>query len=106
MSTIETFYDTTVTVSRVSSFNPTGSTVTASTGTVLGTLAMETEPEQLYFTNDIGKEFDFYCDEDSDILIGDALLTGTKEYDVRALSDYKDREDDSESHLKIRIVAR
>jgi hypothetical protein len=106
MSVIETFYDTTVTVSRVSSISPTGSDVVSAVGTVLGTLAIETEPEQLYFTNDIGKEFDFYCNDTEDILIGDTLTTGGKSYNVKALSDYTDRQGDIESHLKIRVVAR
>lgn len=104
MSVIESFFDTTVTGSRVTGVNPTGSDITTASGVFLGTFAVETELDQLYFTNDLGKEYDFYTYTDSDIKKGDTLVTGADTYDTKAVSVYTDREGDVESYLKARVV--
>lgn len=102
MSVIETFYDTTVTITRGSTSTPTSGDSITTIGTVIGVFRPVSDKADLYIENNTGNEFDFFCDEPTDIEVGDDLIS-TETYNVLGVSVYEDLEDDTESYLKARV---
>ena len=103
---IADFYDSTVTITRPTTTTTTGSDSIVTVGSYLGVFRVEGEKDKLYVANNMGKEFDFYTDEASDIAVGDSMIFGTDTYSVLASSAFEDLLDDVDSHLKVRAVKR
>lgn len=100
---IEQLYDTTVQVIRSTTANPTGGDSIATIGSYLGVFRVESEPDKLLVGNNISKEFDFYTQDDADILIGDSLIDGGGDtYKVHAVSVFEGLRSTNNSHLKAR----
>lgn len=97
---IETFYDTTVQVTRESAPTPTSNNSIVTVGDVLGVFRPVEEEDKVYLGNNIAQASCFICDKDSDILISDNLTVGSDTYSVKGLSKYVDLEDDTDSYLK------
>lgn len=105
MSIISSFYNETFTQVRRSTGSYTASDVTTTVSTFTGLFRPVTENSKLFVESNVGKEADVVCDDSNSIRVGDQLtgsIHGTLE--VLGVSDYTDLDNDSESHLDIRVV--
>lgn len=65
-----------------------------------------TETVQLYDQANMGKEYDLYCDINTDILVNDIVEIESLKYGVLYVGLYVDREDTTEQHIEARITKR
>lgn len=101
---IETFYDTTFTNTRESTTSATASDVITTVSTFVGFETPVADKAELYLENNIGKEYEIVCDNFIDVKVGDDIFANGIKRNVLGVSNYKDREDDIDSHLVIRVV--
>lgn len=104
MSIIETFYNKIFTATKFVTSTPTSSDniITASTG--LCVFRPVTDITKIIDINSYGREFDMVCDDSKDIGTGYSIYIDGVEYTVQGSSRYQDLEDDTESHLNIRLI--
>jgi hypothetical protein len=101
---IETFYNTTYTQVRRTTSSPTTTDAITTVSTFVGVRRPVMEKSKLFVENNIGKEFNIYCDDGNSVNVGDDLYEdGTLELNVLGVTDYTDLEDDCDSHLSIRV---
>ncbi len=101
---IETFYDTTAMNIRRSTPSPTGSDTIVTVSSFLCLFRPVVEVSRLYVENNIGKEFDCLTDNSVDLRVGDTIYANSDSYDVLGVANFKDLEDDIDSHLDVRVV--
>lgn len=106
---IESFYNSTATNTRRSTASPTGGDTTTTISSFSGLLRPITDVTKLFVANNIGKEFDYVCDDSVDINVGDDLYTNDSyfsgiKFSVIGVSKFKDLEDNTDSYTNIRIV--
>lgn len=104
---IETFYNENFTVysNSTSSYTAADSVTTGSTFT--GLLRPVTEVARLFVESNLGKEFDLICDDSVSISVANNVTSNDTfvNYNVLGVSKYVDLEDDTDSHLDVRVVA-
>lgn len=102
---IEEFYNETFTQTRRSTPNATASDVVSTVSSFTGLFRPITDSSKLYVESNVGKEADIVCDDSNSVRVGDTL-TGTihGKCEVIGVSDYTDLEDDTDSHLDIRVA--
>lgn len=104
MSVITSFYNTTAIPVRRATATPTSSDTVTTMTAVVGLLWPVTNVSKLFIENNIGNEFNFICDDASDIKVGDALYIGGIKYGVLGIPVYTDLEDGSDSHKSVRVA--
>lgn len=103
---IETFYNATYTQLRKATATPTSTDGITTVSTFLGVRRPIDDVSKLYIETNIGKEHNIYCDDSNSVSVGDELIeNGSVTYEVLGVSDYDDLEDDTDSHLLIRVSA-
>ena len=103
MSVLATFYDTVFTILRRSTTTDTAQDTVITAGSGIGLFRPVTDKAQLFVSTNWGKEFDLLCDDSVDIQETDEVVVGTNLYTIAGVSNYKDLQDDSDSHLDIRL---
>jgi len=101
---IDTFYNSTYTVSRMTTSTSTGtdSAVTTFTGTCV--VRPISEKAQLIDEANIGKEFKMSCYATDNISVGDKITIDSVGYGVQAVTKYEDLETGDDTHYEVRIV--
>jgi len=101
---IKSFYNTTYTATRLETTTTTGadSLITASNADCV--IIPVTDKAKLFYENNYGNESDLYCDYLNDVRVGDLIYSGTYTYTTLGVTQRLDLEDDTESHLDIRVV--
>lgn len=104
MSVIETFYNQTATNYRDTTATPTSTDTITTVSSFSCVVRPVADKSKLFVESNIGKEYVLICDSTNDVTVGDTVI-GDKSYEVIGVSKYEDLEDDSESHLDIRLVS-
>lgn len=104
MSIIQTFYNQTVMNTRDITSTPTSSDVTVTVSSFPCVIRPVSDVSKLFVESNIGKEYEMVCDDTEDVLVGDSIH-GDRTYETIGVSKYQDLEDDSESHLDVRLVS-
>ena len=105
MSTLDTFYNNTLTIKR--RVTVTGSQTTGYSAIASGIRCIVlpvTEKEKLYNESNIGKEFDILCESDTEIRTTDRVEIDSQEYGVSGVSLYTDEFENTDTHYEIRGV--
>lgn len=106
MSILSEWFTDLYTTSRNAIPNPTTTSSVSVIGTGYGLLRPITDRNQLFDDNNWGKEYAFLVDEDADIKQGDTLSINNSTYGVSVKGRFDDLDDNSESHLELRIYKR
>jgi hypothetical protein len=102
---IEQFYNETFTQLRRATPTFTGPDTIATITSFLGLYRDVSDVSKLFVESNFGKEGDVVCDDAQSVKINDELVGSIHgRLNVLGVSDYTDLEDDTDSHLDIRVV--
>lgn len=103
MGVLNETYNATAIIKRTTFTSATATDLASVVETATGLIRPVTETSQLFDEANFGKEFKFWCDEDTNIEIGDFLTIDSDEYRTAGLSLFEDLEGD-ETHYEARLI--
>ena len=101
---IETFYKDTATLVRRTTANATATDTLVTIGSFVGLLRPVDDVSKLYNANNIGKEYDFVCDDSNTVIVGDNLYVSGNKYGVIGVTLYEDLENSEDTYINLRIT--